>query len=255
MTKSYAASWFPFAGRRTDARRRLFCFPFAGGSAASYYKWQEELPAGVELYPVQLPGRGARLAEIPFTEMRPLVEALGEAMQHHLEIPFAFFGHSMGAIIAFELSRWLRRRHALEPMHLFVSGHVAPEVETARVCSYDLPEPAFMEKLWRLNGTPGEVLNNAELMQLLLPVLRADFAVIETYSYEDAPPLACRITALGGLEDKGVGRVELDAWREQTTGAFNLRMMPGDHFFLNAARVQILQIISREMFQFADTCG
>jgi medium-chain acyl-[acyl-carrier-protein] hydrolase len=196
---------------------------------------------------VQLPGRGNRLGEPAYTRLPPLVEALSAALLPYFDVPFAFFGHSMGASIGFELARRLRRLRAPEPFHLFVSGRRAPQCPDTDPPTYHLPEPAFINQLRQLNGTPQEVLEHPEIMQLLLPLLRADFQLIQTYVYEPGPPLACPITAFGGIEDPETDRDLLERWREQTVADFSLQMFPGDHFFPHASRASLLQSISRKL--------
>ncbi len=225
---------------------RLFCFPYAGGGVHAFRAWADNLPKTVEVCPVQLPGRGARMMEAPFTQMLPLVQAAAEALLPHLDKPFAFFGHSMGALVSFEVARWLRRQSGPEPIHLFVSGCFAPDIPDPYPL-HNLPDPELLEGLRRLNGMPQEALENAELMRLLLPTLRADCTVTETYTYTDEPPLNCPISAFGGLQDHLVGRTHLEAWRQQTTAFFSLRMFPGDHFFLHSAQPLLLRILSREL--------
>jgi medium-chain acyl-[acyl-carrier-protein] hydrolase len=252
-SKPNANPWVSFFRPNPRARLRLFCFPYAGASSLIYRQWPEELPADVELCAVQLPGRGGRLREPAFRHMPTLVEVLAEALLPLFDRPFAFFGHSMGASIGFELARRLRRVRAPEPVHLFVSGRRAAQIPMTDPPSYQLPEPVFIEELRRLNGTPQEVLEHPEMMQLLLPVLRADFELIQTYTYEPGPPLACPISAFGGLQDFDASRDLLAPWREQTTGAFSLQLLPGDHFFLHTSRHHLLQLISRELHQHTHT--
>jgi medium-chain acyl-[acyl-carrier-protein] hydrolase len=242
-------SWFGTVKPNPKAQLRLFCFPYAGGGASIYRTWWQSLPPLVEVRPVQLPGRENRLSEPPFTRVEPLVQAVAEALLPHLNLPFAFFGHSMGAVIAFELARKLRAVINLEPLHLFVAGRIAPHLIDLEPPTYNLPDPELIEELRRLNGTPREALEHPELMHLMLPLLRADFQLVQTYAYVDGAPLDCPVTAFGGLQDPEVSREELAAWREHTTGAFSLRMFEGDHFFLQAAQTQILQIISQELRQ------
>ena len=232
-----------------QAALRLFCLPYAGGGAYIYRDWVEHLPAKVEVCPIQLPGRGNRLREAPLTRMTPLVEAIAEAITPMLDKPFAIFGHSMGALIGFELARFLGREHAKAPSHLFVSGRSAPQIRDADKRTYDLPEPEFIEELRRLNGTPQEVLEHPELMQMMIPILRADFETIQTYEYQAGQPLDCPIVAMGGIQDPDVSRQDLDAWREQTEGPFTLRMFPGGHFLINTARPMLLQAIAKELHQ------
>jgi medium-chain acyl-[acyl-carrier-protein] hydrolase len=179
--------------------------------------------------------------------MLPLVELIAQGIDSFLDKPFAFFGHSMGATISFELARLLRRRGASEPLHLFVSGRTAPQSPEVDAVTYNLPDDKFVEVLRRLNGTPKEALDNLELMQVILPLLRADFEAIQTYTYEVEPPLRCHITAFGGLQDPDVSPADLEAWREQTTAQFSLNLFPGDHFFLNTHPQRLLRAVVQEM--------
>lgn len=185
--------------------------------------------------------------ESPFTHLEPVVKNLASALLPYLDKPFAFFGHSMGALISFELTRLLRRDDQLSPVHLFISGRRAPQLPDSDSPIHDLPESAFLEELRHLNGTPPEVLENAELMQLFLPMLRADFSVVETYAYTPEPPLNCPITVFGGLQDSKASCDELEAWREQTKASFVLQMFPGDHFFLHSAQPLLLQSLSQKL--------
>lgn len=228
---------------------RLFCFPYAGGSALTYRHWAAQLPPSVETCLVQLPGRGSRLHETPSKQMKPLVEATARGLSVYFGKPFAFFGHSMGAIISFELARLLRREDGLEPIRLFVSGRGAPQVADSDPLTYTLPDPEFLAELRRLEGTPQEVLEHPELMQAMLPLLRADFEAIQTYSYQAEPPLNCPISAFGGLQDPSFSREDLGAWREQTTGSFSLRLFPGNHFFINIDQHLVLAAIAQELSQ------
>lgn len=213
----------------------------------TYRTWSDYLPRNIEVCPVELPGRGARMRELPYTSMEPLVHDLGLAMQPYLEKPYVFFGHSMGALIGFEIARLFRREKLPGPLHLFTSGHVAPQVGSTHQPIYDLPEREFIEELRKLEGTPEAVLNNAELMQLLAPMLRADFEVNETYSYKAEPPLEIPISAYGGVNDTDVSREHLEAWREQTSANFRLQMFQGGHFFLQNSQKILLDMMTEEL--------
>jgi medium-chain acyl-[acyl-carrier-protein] hydrolase len=228
-------------------RVRLFCFPYSGASAAIYHPWVQALPAGIEVCPVELPGHGSRLAEPPFEQLSPLIEAALEALLPHLDAPFAFFGHSLGALVSFELARKLQGQHGLVPACLFVSGHGAPQVPDPEPPIHALPEEVFVEKLRALNGTPDEVLDHPELRALVLPILRADFSICETYRYEDGPPLRCQIAAFGGLSDPYVSHDDLAAWREQTASAFSIHMLPGDHFYLQTQQRPLTEALARKL--------
>jgi surfactin synthase thioesterase subunit len=228
---------------------RLFCFPYAGGSALVYRDWHRILPRSIGVYSIQLPGRGDRLAEPPFLDLLALIEPLTEAIKPYLDRPFAFFGHSMGALIAFELARKLRREYSAEPAHLFVSGRRAPQLPDSDSVTYNLGDREFIEELRRLNGTPKEMLENPELMQLMGPVLRADFQACQTYVYTDSPPLRCPITVFGGLRDNDVTREFLQPWRNHTSVSFALRLLPGDHFFIHSSEAILLRMIAQELHQ------
>ena len=252
MTSNHtAATWFTSQRPNPRARLRLFCFPYAGGGPAIYRLWPQSLPSLVEVCVAQLPGRGTRLRDQPFTSLDALIEAAAEAIAPLLDKPFALFGHSMGAMISFELARRLREQGRPQPAHLFVSGRKAPHLPNHDPVSHNLPEAELRRELLRLNGTPREVLEHPELMELMLPLLRADFSVVETYVYRPGIPLDCPLTAFGGLRDSEVSREQLEAWREQTAGEFALRMLPGDHFFLNDAQAQtlLLSALTRELHQ------
>jgi len=187
--------------------------------------------------------------EKPFTQLLPLVETLAQVLAPLLDRPFAFFGHSLGALVGFELARQIRRQSGVQPVRLFVSAARAPQIPHRDRPTYALPEGEFLEELRRLNGTPGELLENAELMQIMIPVLRADFAVSQTYIYAAEPPLECGISVFGGLQDHKVTRDDLAAWRDQTSASFALHMFKGDHFFLNTAQPRLLQALSGELLR------
>jgi medium-chain acyl-[acyl-carrier-protein] hydrolase len=241
-----ATPWLVKPKVDADASLRLFCFPYAGGGAVIYRSWSARLPMA-EVLPVQLPGRETRLKEAPYTNLLSLVRATGRALLPYLDRPFCFFGHSMGALLAFELARELRREYALSPARIFLSGRRAPGIPRQHKGIHSLPRNEFIERLRGLNGTLPAVLEHTELIELLLPRLRADFAVCETYRYTPEAPLDCGIAAFGGLDDRHVRREHLEGWREQTTGEFKLRMLPGDHFFLHSAQEVLLDIMFREL--------
>ena len=239
--------WLPFVHPNGRAAIRLFCFPYSGAGASIFLEWHRILPDFIEVMPVQLPGREDRIGERPYTNITSLIPALAEGIRPYLYHPFAFFGHSMGALISFELARYLRRTAGITPSHLFASGHAAPQVTHYDAPLHQLPDTRFLERLRELNGTPDDVLQNEELCQLLLPALRADFTLCETYRYDNDDPLSCPITALGGLTDPFLSRAKIQAWREQTTGHFALRMFPGDHFYFRKEHSLLLRILAQEL--------
>ena len=249
MSRTEASLWFSSAQPNPRATVRLFCFPYAGGDAQVYRAWSRHLPPSVEVLAARLPGRGLRMKEAAFRDLAPLVAAVASAATPYLDRPFAFFGHSMGALISFELARLLRERGVRGPSHLFVSGRRAPQLPRAEPITYDLPDAEFVEYLRSLKGTPAEVFDHPELLELMLPLVRADFSVVETYQYRPGPALGCPVTAFGGESDEEVSVEEIKAWGEQTSGRFDARIIPGDHFFLNdpPACSLMLEVIASEL--------
>jgi medium-chain acyl-[acyl-carrier-protein] hydrolase len=233
--------------RYRNTRLRLFCFPYAGGGASIFREWPAELPPGIQVCPVQLPGRESRWGEAPFTRLSSLVETLANVLHPLLNVPFALFGHSMGALISFELARRLRRDTGEVPVHVFVSAARAPQIPDPWPPIHQLPDSEFANQLVRFNGIPAEVLQNAELMRMVLPTLRADFTLYETYVHQPEEPLSCPLSAYGGRQDSRVPAVHVAGWRAQTRGAFAFRGFPGDHFFLFNARRQLLRDLSAEL--------
>jgi medium-chain acyl-[acyl-carrier-protein] hydrolase len=241
--------WFVKHRSRPGGVLRLFCFPYAGGGALAYHQWWRELPPEIDVVPVELPGRGHRMREPARRSFPGLISEIEAAISPHLDIDFALFGHSMGATIAFELVRQLRRRGLPQPRLLIVSGRRAPQLPADDPPTYNLPEAEFIAELHKLNGTPKEVLDSQELMSLMLPLLRADFELIQTYQFTPDAPLSCPISAYGGTEDSELPRNRLLPWREQTTGEFSLRMLTGDHFFLRSSQTELLRLISRDLIR------
>lgn len=235
------------------ARLRVFCFPFAGGGASVFNTWADELPSDIraqsELCAIQLPGRDTNVRDPPFNRLSALLDALAPAIGRYSNTPFAFVGHSMGALVSFELARRLRRDGCLGPTHMVVSGHRAPQLPDRQPPIHQLDDQAIMDRLRNFGGTPEAVLKNHELMELLLPVLRADFAVCETYVYTSEEALACSITAFGGNDDAKVNREELSAWHAQTSNSFSMHMFPGDHFFIQSAQVLVLRVLAEALKQ------
>jgi surfactin synthase thioesterase subunit/glycosyltransferase involved in cell wall biosynthesis len=229
-----ASIWFPFMESGEDVQLRLFCFPYAGAGAAAYRSWIDQLGPGVAVSPARLPGRETRMAESPFTDMGHLVAALHNAIVPFLDTPFAFFGHSMGAVIAFELARALRRHNEREPVCVIASGARAPQFRLGHVPPPEPSEEEFIHELRMRDGTPQEVLNNDELLRFVLPALRADAALFRNYIYIPAPPLDTAMMAYGGVDDHNVTDRHLKPWGEQTNGSFLCRTFPGGHFFIQS---------------------
>src|SRR5258708_8810659 len=224
-----------------------FCLLYGGGGISIVDTWKGMLPPDVTVCPIQLPGREKRLAEPPFTRISLLVRAMAHALRPFLNCPFAFFGHSMGALISFELARQLRRQKAPEPTYLFVSAQKAPQLPDLTPPLHQLAEADFVEHLHRLYGTPEAILQNTELMRVMLLFQGADLAMCRTYMYQEEEPLACPISVFGGLQDEGVSYNSLTAWRDQTCNIFTLRLLPGTHFFIKDSQAPLLQAISHDL--------
>lgn len=244
-----AKSWIQYWQPRPQAKLRLFCFPYAGAGASIFRDWPEGLPAHIEVCPVQLPGRENRLSETPFVELSALIESMGPALVPYMDKPFALWGHSMGALICFELARYLRRAYPdLSPVRLLVSGRRAPQLPASNPPVHHLPDTEFIDVLRGLHGTPEDVLKNDELTRMVLPILRTDFALCETYTYQPEKPLNYSISAFGGLHDDDAPRSLIDGWRQQTTRSFKLRFFVGGHFFIQNERKSVLQAIAQDLF-------
>ena len=201
------------------------------------------MPEEVELCVVQLPGRGARFNEHPYVQMASLIEVLSELLPAILDRSYAFFGHSLGALICFELARTIRNEGLRQPGLLFVSACNAPSKLPMVPTIHTLPDQAFISELRRFNGTPTDVLENNELMTLMLPALRADFALFDSYVYAEDFPLTCPIIAFGGRDDEMVDPESMSAWQNQTSGEFTLQLLPGDHFYINSSWQTLLTYI------------
>lgn len=236
-------SWFDRRFRTRSARHSLYCFPFAGGTANFYADWARHFDGAVELVPIQLPARGARTRESPAASIGDVADEVAEVIAAEPTRPL-LFGHSMGAIQAFEVAR--RLRDADRPAgHLFVSGRPSPWIVRPETAVSNLPRAEFVRMLRGYGAADEEVLGNAELLDLLLPMMRADFSLIERYRYPSAPPLDCPIHAWCGDHDPEVGPDEMQGWEKETTADFELSVRPGDHFFLTGHRTEIVGAVQR----------
>lgn len=243
-----ASRWLMRTPRPQGCAVRLFCFPHAGGGSITFRGWQKQFREPVEVAAVQPPGRENRLSERPLASLPELRAALADALAPWMETPFAFFGHSFGALVAFELARELRRRRLALPRVLFASGRHAPSHEPESAPLHALPDDELVEEVdRRYGGIPRAILEERELLMLLLPTLRADLTITEGYEYRPEPPLSCRICAFGGEQDTRIGEHELAAWERETAAGFRLRMFPGGHFFIHDSRERVIRAIEAEL--------
>lgn len=240
-------AWLVLPPPRSVTRLRLFCIAHAGGGASAFRGWAEYLPQHVEVCPVQLPGRENRVMEKPFDRVEPLVDALFAAMQQAMNLPYAIFGHSNGALIGFELARRARAAGTRMPEHLFASGRRAPDLPGRTRDVHTLPESELLDEIKALGGIPDEVLAHPELRALIVPLLRADMALTETYQVGDAPPLPIPITGYAGAADPKVPVEDVQAWSRHTTAEFRLRTFPGGHFFVFDSRQLVLRTLADDL--------
>jgi medium-chain acyl-[acyl-carrier-protein] hydrolase len=249
VTSVARSPWFVVPAPRPDALHRLFCIPFAGGGASTYVQWAAAFrDRPVQIFGVQLPGRENRLAEPAFTRIEPLVAALVDAIEPLLDIPFSFFGHSMGSLVAFEATRALRARGLPQPRQLFLSGGLPPHVPRDLEPMAHLDDRAFIDEVSkRYGGIPPAVLEHEELLAIVLPILRADISLLESYEFEDDAPLTCPILAYAGVDDVRVDQPRLRRWNELTSADVSTTMFPGGHFYLQSQRPALLEALKEHL--------
>lgn len=220
---------------RPNAVCRLICFPYAGGGASVFRQWHKLLPADIEVAGIQLPGRETRYSDPRPDDLAALARQSALENRHLFDKPFVLYGHSMGSLIAFEVARALRQEGPVDMLRgLIVSGARAPDDPFQEPPIHDLAEPEFIEELRKLNGISEQVLNHKDLLRLVLPTLRADFRWVETYRCSAQAPLDVPLAAYGGEQDN-IPRDDLALWARHTTSAFQARMLPGDHFFIQSS--------------------
>lgn len=247
MTESSGeARWTVCLKPNPRARLKLFCFPFAGGSSVIFHTWNRSLPGDIEVTAIELPGRRRRYKEAPLRSVSDIIHRLVPVLAPLLDRPYALFGHSMGALLAFETARALRRLGLPPPSVFMPSAATAPHLESWLGPIHALPQEAFLARLGDIGGTPPAALANDELVALALPVLRADFEALATYIYPPGPPLPCPIVAFAGQDDRAISFDGVSAWSAHSE-SFRLHTVPGDHFFLRSNQAQLLGLIEREL--------
>lgn len=225
-------SWVTSPRQDKEVKLRMFCFPFAGGVSSYFNGWKNKVPIGVDLCPVMLPGREKLIRQPPITDINELCNLLVNELGSFLNVPYVFFGHSMGALISYELARTLREQSYRLPLHLFLSAFPAPGVIARPDPIHDLDDSAFKEAIASFNGTPREVLEDDALMSVILPYLRADFKMIETYIYRHLTPLPIPFSVYGGDRDY-ISRADLLKWKFHTSSSCQMHTFSGGHFYLS----------------------
>ncbi|MFI0897920.1 thioesterase II family protein [Streptomyces sp. NPDC020983] len=241
MTDIDSGSWVR-SYRPASGGVRLFCFPHAGGSASYFYPWSRSL-RDVEVLALQYPGRQDRGAEPYLRNVPELADRIHEALAPQLDEPYAFFGHSMGAVLAFEVAARVARDGLPGPVHLFASGRRAPS-RTRYEDLHRASTATLVAEMRALGGTDPRVLADPDLLELVLPTVRADYTAVETYRYAPTPPLSCDVTVLIGDTDPKVNLDDAQAWAQHTRGRFCLRTFPGGHFYLEECQAGVLDVIT-----------
>ena len=243
--------WFVSMSPSYKHGLRLLCIPNSGGSPALFRTWSSLLPANIGVFSAQLPGQGTRLREQPAVRVSALVADLCAAIESYLDEPFALFGYSMGALLAFELARSLRRQGLSQPLHLFVASRRAPQTPESLPLLHPLPDELFIRSVQaRYGGIPSAILQDQELMAIFMPVLRANFTMIETYQYNDEMRFEFPLTAFSGASDPTTSEAQVRAWGEQTRGNFHYHIYEGDHFFIQEHEQSVLEVVSSSLRPF-----
>ncbi|WSA79988.1 alpha/beta fold hydrolase [Streptomyces sp. NBC_01799] len=218
----------------------LYCLPYAGCSARVYDTWKAGVPEFLNVIPVELPGRGSRCTDRPVSNLPELLDDLSAAIDADGNVPYALFGHSFGAILAYELGKKLILDGRPGPRSLMVSACRPPHLATPEVSVFDRPDRDFRNRLLELRGTPPELLENEELMELYIPVIRADYSILDNYQPGDSVDIGCPILALYGSADDDAGRVVTEQWGAYTRASFSAHEIPGNHFFVHSAEEEIV---------------
>jgi medium-chain acyl-[acyl-carrier-protein] hydrolase len=243
--------WLPFASTDTEPALRLFCFPHSGAGVQCFRPWLGAMPTGVALQAIQYPGRENRMKEPALTRMEPLTTAIAEVLLPYLESPYALFGHSMGAMVAFSVCQYLQRHGKALPEHVFLSACLPPQNQALQRSVMDLSDDELLDELREYGQTPEGVLDNAELMNVYLPLVRADFSVIESFRPNPEDALSCPLTVYGGTADSRVKGLRLGDWHAWTTGAFHVELFDGEHFFVYDQQGRFLSSFVQKLSQLA----
>ena len=235
--------WFVCRSERPQAALRMFCLPYAGRGASVFNSWSNSFPDDIELQAVQLPGRESRYNEPMFTDIHETVRALADSIKLYMDRPYALFGYSMGALVAFELMRELRRRGEPLPIQLFLAAMRAPQIPPICPSLTDLPDDSFLEQMRHYYDPPQDAWNLPELLKVILPTLRTDMKMCDGYIHTLEPPLESPIHAFAGQDDRSASPAVVREWRQQTTEEFNMDVFDGTHFFINTASDDLQRVM------------
>jgi medium-chain acyl-[acyl-carrier-protein] hydrolase len=238
------SNWFSIPYPKPNAKLRLICLPYAGGNAAIYHQWSNKIINDIELISLQPPGRSYRLQETPFNDMEKLIDDLMQVLPSILDKPYVIFGHSLGSRIGFELIHRCQSLGLRLPDHFIASGSRGPQVPCLEEQSYHLPDDQFILKLKEMDGTPEELLNSKELMALLLPMIKADFQIAETYRFSGNLLLDIPISVFGGTDDDKVNYQNLEAWQQYFSQPTNITLFSGGHFFINSHQTEVVDLVN-----------
>ncbi len=243
--------WLPPSVGSGQSRVRLFCFPHLGGGTAVYNSWSRSLSADIELVPVYFPGRESRLNEPAIDNMLRLVAELADAFGPWINVPFAFFGHSMGAVVAFELARRLESDGESGPICLFVSSCPAPDRVKNNDPRHTKSDEEMITALVNAFGVEGGPHpDEIALMRMMAPTIRADIKLLETYQSQPLPRLSCPIVAIRGTQDRQVSFPDIVSWEAFTTASCSARAYPGGHFFLRDQQRGIVRLINSQLTRY-----
>lgn len=228
---------------------KLFCLPYAGGSSVIFNNWKSQLSSFIDVIPIELAGRGKRFTEPLYSYFDDAVNDIFNIIKDNLEDPYAFFGHSMGCMLAYELCHKISEERLPSPLHVFFSGRQAPNIISDKEISYKLPRDEFKQKIIELGGTPDELFENEELFDLFLPILKADFKIVEEYEYIKKRKLDCNITILYGKEEHS-NIIDITDWKKHTERNCSTFSFEGGHFFINDKIDEVLKVINNILINY-----
>lgn len=250
IPETLSTQWVSCPKHIPNPKLRLICFPPAGSGTVIYQKWAAQLLPEVEMWIMRLPGRETRLREPTLDRVSTIVESVAEILTPHLQQPYLFFGHSLGGLISFELSCYLHDQRKPMPKHLLVSGHRAPHRPPLNPSVHQTNNQLFLKRIKNMGGTPDRFFEMKELIEMMLPALRADFTAWETYQYHQGPPLDIPITVFGSDGDQDAAEADILAWEQHTNAEFTAHMFHGNHFYFQNDPKPLLNLINNTLQEY-----